>query len=144
MFKNILLVLSTLLVTVIIPMTVAQCTNGACKRANSLYNWCHYTTLSAAGFKNCLCTAIFHENYRRCLGGTVCPWDGTDGPCIEIFCPGTFAGGFDAAAFCADGSTTSTLESIDGAGKPSSSKKTTDKKNPSSRITYEFMDIFRQ
>ncbi|KAG8844577.1 hypothetical protein FRB91_002527 [Serendipita sp. 411] len=107
MFKNTILILSSLLAIVIIP-TTAQCTNGACTEANAFYTRCKLTNVSTASFKTCLCTPVFLENYRRCIGGTVCPWDGDlstlSDPCIALYCPGTVARGFNATAFCAGSS----------------------------------------
>ncbi|KAG8844578.1 hypothetical protein FRB91_002528 [Serendipita sp. 411] len=133
MFKNALLILSSLLATVVIPATAA-CTNGACTKANAIYNRCQFSTVSVAAFKTCLCTPIFLENYRRCIGGVVCPWDGDPstliGPCNTLYCPGTVAGGFDAAAFCADGTAALTLEARADSAKPSSTKKKTTTTTP--------------
>ncbi|KAG8820182.1 hypothetical protein FRC19_009088 [Serendipita sp. 401] len=108
MFKNAILALSALLTIMTVP-AVAQCTNGACTAANNAYTQCKLSTTTTAAFKACLCTNVFLVNYGRCLGGHVCAWDGNPStlnqPCIDLYCPGTFAGGFDAPVFCATGST---------------------------------------
>ncbi|KAG8753179.1 hypothetical protein FRC14_006350 [Serendipita sp. 396] len=108
MFRNVILTLSALLAIVTVP-AVAQCTNGACTSANNTYKQCKLSTTTTAAFKACLCTNVFLVNYGRCLNGVVCAWDGSrtglNQPCITLYCPGTFAGGFDAPVFCATGST---------------------------------------
>ncbi|KAG8762435.1 hypothetical protein FRC15_008509 [Serendipita sp. 397] len=115
MFKNVLFVLSALLIIVTVPAT-AQCTNNACEVANAIYKECKITSTSLADFKKCLCTKKFLVNYERCLNGTICSWDGTPdtliAPCVKIYCPGTFVGGFDAKAFCAGSPITTTTTSI--------------------------------
>ncbi|KAG8753181.1 hypothetical protein FRC14_006352 [Serendipita sp. 396] len=102
MLGNAFLVLSALLAVVTVPVTA--CTNGACGVANSIYKECKYKTVTTADFKKCLCTKQFLVNYDRCLAGSVCGWNGDpatlNNPCILIYCPGTFDGGFDAKAFC--------------------------------------------
>ncbi|KAG8812119.1 hypothetical protein FRC17_002181, partial [Serendipita sp. 399] len=107
MFKNVVLAVTTLIAIMVIPVT-AQCTNGACTAANNTYKQCKLSTTSAASFKTCLCAGPFLVNYGRCLGGKVCAWDGNKStlnlPCIDLYCPGTFVGGFDAPVFCLTGS----------------------------------------
>ncbi|KAG8829824.1 hypothetical protein FRC17_005965 [Serendipita sp. 399] len=110
MFKNVLLASFA----VVMSMTIAvmgQCSNGACQVANAIYKECKVSSTSAADFKKCLCTKKFLVNYERCIGGTVCAWDGNPStlnqPCIDLYCPGTFDGGFDAKAFCEGRLTTS-------------------------------------
>ncbi|KIM22101.1 hypothetical protein M408DRAFT_27869 [Serendipita vermifera MAFF 305830] len=102
MFKRVIFVVSALLASTVV---TAQCTNNACTAANALYKKCKYSYTAVGDFKACLCTDVFLVNYNRCLGGTVCAWDGNpdhlNNPCIALYCPGTFAGGFDAKAFCA-------------------------------------------
>ncbi|KAG8829825.1 hypothetical protein FRC17_005966 [Serendipita sp. 399] len=104
MFRNAFVVLSTLLAIATIPGAIA-CTNNACIAANTIYKECKLKATSLAEFKKCLCTKRFLVNYERCIGGTVCAWDGNpdtlNSPCILIYCPGTFDGGFDAKAYCA-------------------------------------------
>ncbi|KIM26871.1 hypothetical protein M408DRAFT_178448 [Serendipita vermifera MAFF 305830] len=101
MFKNALYVISVLLASTTV---MAQCNNGACTVANSIYKECKYSFTALREFKTCLCTEKFLVNYDRCLNGTICPWDGSpdtlNGPCVKIYCPGKFDGGFDARAFC--------------------------------------------
>ncbi|KAG9053991.1 hypothetical protein FS842_006521, partial [Serendipita sp. 407] len=105
MFKKVLPLLPVLLAIVTVPAT-AQCANGACEVANEIYNECKYSTTTLVDFKECLCTTKLLVNYERCLNGTICPWDGNpdtlNGPCVKIYCPGTFSGEFDAKAFCED------------------------------------------
>ncbi|KIM21489.1 hypothetical protein M408DRAFT_12528 [Serendipita vermifera MAFF 305830] len=87
--------LSALLVSAV---AMAQCTNEACDVMNSIYSECKYGNSVVEDFKTCLCTEEFLEDYKRCLGGYVCPYPATI--CITLYCPGTFNGGFDAPAFC--------------------------------------------
>ncbi|PVF93765.1 hypothetical protein CPB86DRAFT_88089 [Serendipita vermifera] len=107
MFKRALYALTVLAASTLV---AAQCTNDACTSANTDYKTCKLITVSSAAFKTCLCTKKFLVNYDRCIKGTICAWDGDPAtigdPCPAIVCPGTFDGGFDAAAFCA-GSTSS-------------------------------------
>ncbi|KAG8829822.1 hypothetical protein FRC17_005963 [Serendipita sp. 399] len=102
MFKNIALVLPAALLAATTVM--AQCTNYACQAANAIYQECKYSTFGTDDFQKCLCTDKFLVNYKRCVGGHVCAWDGDPAtlgyPCIAVYCPGSFAGGFDANAFC--------------------------------------------
>ena len=107
MLKNVLYVFSALLASTTV---TAQCGNAACTLANSLYTECKYSYTTVGDFQKCLCTNKFLVNYGRCLSGTICAWDGTgplNTPCVKIYCPGTFAGGFDAVAFCSGSSSTS-------------------------------------
>ncbi|KAG9053992.1 hypothetical protein FS842_006522 [Serendipita sp. 407] len=106
MFKHAILAVSALLTIATVPVT-AQCTNGACTAANDIYTQCQLSTTTTAAFKTCLCTQIFLVNYGRCLNGVVCAWDGNPstlgGVCVDLYCPGTFDGGFDATAYCSTG-----------------------------------------
>lgn len=113
MFKNTLYILSALLASTAV---MAQCTNGACTLANSLYTECKYSYTTVGDFQKCLCTQKFLVNYGRCLGGKVCAWTGgsLNAPCIDLYCPGTFAGGFDATEFCSGSSSTSLSYSLEG------------------------------
>ncbi len=108
MFRNVLFVLSVLLAS---SSVMAQCTNSACTSANADYKLCKYSYTIESEFKKCLCTEKFLVNYQRCLGGSVCAWDGIPAhlnqPCIALYCPGTFAGGFDAKAYCSSRLSTS-------------------------------------
>ncbi|KAG8776853.1 hypothetical protein FRB91_007863 [Serendipita sp. 411] len=101
MFKHAILVLSAALLTA---TNVLACTNAACQVANSIYKECKYSTTNIDALRKCLCTDKFIVNYNRCLNGFVCAWDGNPStlnqPCIALYCPGTFDGGFDAIAFC--------------------------------------------
>ncbi|PVF91447.1 hypothetical protein CPB86DRAFT_792050 [Serendipita vermifera] len=110
MFKNVVIVLTALLASTTVS---AQCTNAACGVANSIYKECKYSFTALRDFKACLCTQKFLVNYERCLGGSVCAWDGNpdtlNNPCILIYCPGKFEGGFDAKAFCSGKSTPTSL-----------------------------------
>lgn len=102
MLKNVFYVVSALLASTVV---MAQCTNSACTAANAIYKECKYSYTSLRDFQKCLCTEKFLVNYNRCIGGSVCAWDGNpatlNNPCIALYCPGTFDGGFDAKAFCA-------------------------------------------
>jgi hypothetical protein len=108
MFKNVVLVLTALLASTTV---AAQCSNGACGAANAIYKECKYSFTAFRDFQACLCTKKFLVNYERCLNGFVCPWDGNpatlNNPCIALYCPGKFEGGFDAKAFCASRTRTS-------------------------------------
>ncbi|KAG8770610.1 hypothetical protein FS842_006340 [Serendipita sp. 407] len=101
---------SALIISMTINSANAQCTNGACNAANAIYKECKYRFTALKDFKLCLCTNKFLVNYDRCARGYVCAWDGNpdtlNGACIALYCPGGFAGGFDAKAFCAGTSTT--------------------------------------
>ncbi|KAG8753180.1 hypothetical protein FRC14_006351 [Serendipita sp. 396] len=103
MFKNVLFVFTALLTIATVPV-MSQCSNGACGAANAIYKECKYSSFTKAAFKKCLCTKKFLVNYQRCLDGWVCAWDGNpatlNNPCIALYCPGTFDGGFDAKSFC--------------------------------------------
>ncbi|KAG8805482.1 hypothetical protein FRC19_007860 [Serendipita sp. 401] len=105
--RNVFLALSALVLSMVINPANAQCANDACVAANSIYNKCKHSTTIAPNFKSCLCTPVFLVNYDRCLGGKVCAWDGNpdtlDDPCIDLYCAGTFDGGFDAQKFCSTG-----------------------------------------
>ncbi|KAG8812032.1 hypothetical protein FRC19_003420 [Serendipita sp. 401] len=113
--RSVLLAFSALFMSMAINSANAQCTNGACDAANAIYKECKYSFTALRDFKRCLCTDKFLVNYDRCLSGYVCPWDGNpdtlNGPCVKIYCPGKFAGGFDAKAFCAGTSTTLAVSS---------------------------------
>jgi hypothetical protein len=101
MLKTTLYLLSVLATSTVV---LAQCTNNACTFVNEAYKQCKMDVTTIAGFKTCLCTNQFLVNYERCQNGTVCAWDGNpdtlNNPCILIYCPGEFVGGFDAKEFC--------------------------------------------
>ncbi|KAG8851453.1 hypothetical protein FRB91_007864 [Serendipita sp. 411] len=146
MFKHVLFVLSALLAIVAVP-TTAQCTNNACEVANAIYKECKITSTSLTDFKKCLCTKKFLVNYERCLNGTICSWDGTPdtltAPCVKIYCPGTFVGGFDAKAFCAGSPSTSYLSPFElGIDHPSIVTTTTTSIKPTKSIIKTLTPIY--